>query len=202
VASPTQPGRRAEKRRQTFDALRDASMALFTSQGFDETTVEQIAARAGVSLRTFFRYFSCKEALLFGTDMSEQWESLLRGRPEGEPLLVSLQAVDHEHWRSGGEVGEPRRALRRQLVQTHPSVRAYGRQLVMDSTPVIEALAAERLGIAPGDDEDLRPVAFAGVFTALAIFLVEHPRPVHDAQGMAGAWLAATAALLDDARRS
>jgi AcrR family transcriptional regulator len=199
VASSVPPGRRAEKRRQTFDALREASLELFAAQGFDETTVEQISAHAGVSLRTFFRYFSCKEALLFATDMREQWESLLRDRPEDEPLLVSLQAVDHELWRRGGEAGEPRRALRRELIQTHPSVRAYGRQLVMDSAPVVAALAAERLGIAADDREDLRATAFAGLCTALTIFLFEHERPLHDAETMAEAWLAAAAALFGDA---
>jgi AcrR family transcriptional regulator len=198
VASSSQTGRRAENRRQTLDALRDAGLELFAEQGFTETTVEQIAATAGVSLRTFFRYFSCKEALLFGTDMRDKWESLLRGRPAGEPLLVSLQAADRELWNSGREAGEPRRALRRRLIQTTPSVQAYGRRLVMDSAPVVAAIAAERLGIAADDGEDLRPMAFAGVCAALAIFLFEYERPLHDSQGMAEEWLGAAAALFGD----
>lgn len=57
----TLEGRRAKKR----DALVSAAHALFRAQGFEATTIEHIAAAAGVSRRTFFRYFATKDAAVF-----------------------------------------------------------------------------------------------------------------------------------------
>ena len=190
-------GRREQHRRQTFESLQESGLSLFAEQGFEETTVEQIAERAGVSLRTFFRYFSCKEALLFGTDLLERCEAILRGRPDGEPLLVSLHQAGAELWRTGAGAGEGRRALRRSMLRDHPSVRAYGRRLVMDTAPAMAAVAAERLGVDP--DEDLRPLAFAGLWTGLVIFLFENDQPRGDELAVAEAWLAAAGSLFDDA---
>ncbi len=56
---------RARKRQATEDALVAAAMARFTTHGFDETSVDVIAEDAGVSRRTFFRYFPTKEAVFF-----------------------------------------------------------------------------------------------------------------------------------------
>jgi AcrR family transcriptional regulator len=57
--------RRDEHKRRTRGALRDAALDLFSAQGFDATTTEEIAERAGVAVRTFFRYFPTKESVLY-----------------------------------------------------------------------------------------------------------------------------------------
>jgi AcrR family transcriptional regulator len=58
------PSRRDEHKNQTRRALREAALRLFSSQGYDATTTDEIAERAAVSPRTFFRYFPTKESVL------------------------------------------------------------------------------------------------------------------------------------------
>lgn len=66
VQSPPTP--RAVSAARSRDALIDAALALFAEHGFDATTTDQIAERAGVSPRTFFRYFPTKESVVFDRD--------------------------------------------------------------------------------------------------------------------------------------
>lgn len=58
---------RERRRRDTELAIRDAALHLFVHQGSQDTTVDDIAARAGVSTRTFFRYFDTKESAVLPT---------------------------------------------------------------------------------------------------------------------------------------
>jgi AcrR family transcriptional regulator len=57
--------RRAEHKSRTTESLRAAALKLFAAQGYDETTTEEIAEKAGVAARTFFRYFPTKESVLY-----------------------------------------------------------------------------------------------------------------------------------------
>lgn len=75
----------------------DAAQRLFTENGFEETTVEQIAEAADIAPRTFFRYFATKEAVLFA-ELDEAREELLtalEGRPADEDVLESITIVLH-----------------------------------------------------------------------------------------------------------
>ena len=57
--------RRDVHKRRTAKTLRNAAVDLFLAQGYDSTTTDQVAAKAGVSTRTFFRYFESKDEVLF-----------------------------------------------------------------------------------------------------------------------------------------
>jgi AcrR family transcriptional regulator len=63
-AAPPVPTLLARKQELVRDAIWNAAIDLFAESGFDETTVDEIAQAAGVSPRTFFRYFSSKHDLL------------------------------------------------------------------------------------------------------------------------------------------
>ena len=67
--------RREQKRLDTHQALVNAAMSLFSIQGFDATTVDEIAAMAGISRRTLFRYFPTKADIV--TAWTEQMTAVL-----------------------------------------------------------------------------------------------------------------------------
>jgi len=69
VASGPPLGRRERKKARTRAAIRHHAMRLFREQGFQATTVEQIAEAADVSQSTFFRYFPTKEAVVLEDDL-------------------------------------------------------------------------------------------------------------------------------------
>jgi AcrR family transcriptional regulator len=82
--------------------LRRAAQLRFLAQGVEETSAEQIANDAGVSLRTFYRHFASKNDLLFGDyDASLQWfRAALERRPRGETItkavLAAIQSFPYE----------------------------------------------------------------------------------------------------------
>jgi AcrR family transcriptional regulator len=73
----------------------EAALTLFNRDGFDAVTVDQIAAKSGISRRTFFRYFPSKEAVLFSEFTARQALTLerLHARPQDEAPLESLVEV-------------------------------------------------------------------------------------------------------------
>ncbi|MBA8824597.1 AcrR family transcriptional regulator [Saccharopolyspora lacisalsi] len=88
-------GRRQRKAARTRAGIEEAALRLFTEQGFDATTVEQIADAADIAPRTFFRYFPSKDAVLFGdlTGELEQMRLTLRKRSTQEHPMRSLTAA-------------------------------------------------------------------------------------------------------------
>ncbi len=84
-------GLRERKKLKTRMAIRDATYALIKEQGYDATTVEQIADRAEVSPSTVFRYFPAKEDIVLTDEYDSLVDGLLRERPAGEPVRESLR---------------------------------------------------------------------------------------------------------------
>lgn len=71
----------------TLERLQQAAMELFTERGYDQCTVSEIAARAGLTERTFFRYFADKKEVLFSG--REQLEAILVERIAGAPAELA-----------------------------------------------------------------------------------------------------------------
>lgn len=100
TSSPAPPaerpaGLRALKRQRLRNDLIQTSLKLFGKHGFDVTTVDDIVAAAGVSRRTFFRYFNSKEDVVFDW-MREQGEYMLRAltaRPPQETPIESITSM-------------------------------------------------------------------------------------------------------------
>ena len=89
------PSLRQRHTERTRDAIVDAAFELFAAKGYAETTIDEIAERADIAPRTFFRYFPAKEAVLFhgADDQVEEAVAKLRDRPADETPYESLVAV-------------------------------------------------------------------------------------------------------------
>jgi AcrR family transcriptional regulator len=89
-------GRRERKKLATRAALETAALRLFTERGYERTTVEDIADAADVAVRTFFRYFSSKQHVLFG-DVAHTIVGRLRAaladRPVDETPVRAVRAA-------------------------------------------------------------------------------------------------------------
>jgi len=100
-----QTASRSSKTHETRQRIANAALDLFTSQGYAQTTIDEIATAAGVNRRTVFRYFPTKEAMVFdhlnvGRDFIIR---RLNERPAQEPVLVSLHGVLRELCERGYE---------------------------------------------------------------------------------------------------
>ena len=88
----SEAGLRERKKQATREALRLAAMRLAAERGWEHVRVEDIAAEAGVSTRTFNNYFASKEEALLATghQRAERIAEALAARPPGEPLWTAL----------------------------------------------------------------------------------------------------------------
>jgi AcrR family transcriptional regulator len=93
-ADMVRPAQTARSER-TREALRQAALVRFLAQGVEDTSAEQIASDAGVSLRTFYRHFSSKHDLLFADyDAGLHWfRAALDARPAGESIVESVRVA-------------------------------------------------------------------------------------------------------------
>jgi AcrR family transcriptional regulator len=140
-------------------------MKLFTAQGYDTTTTEEIAEKAGVSVRTFFRYFATKESVLFQGQRAwfQSFAEIYRGQPESlsdaDAMCAALiEAVSGLSW--------DRRSLRmfERAVATSPTLRGRAQDyLEQNVAEVAEAIAARR-GL-PHPDKGSTLLAAVGVLT-------------------------------------
>jgi AcrR family transcriptional regulator len=94
--TPRPEGLRERKRRETFQRIADVGLRLFLAKGYEATTLDEIAAAAGISRRTFFYYFESKDDVLLAqlTGYEEIIkESILERSPAEAPIDVARHAL-------------------------------------------------------------------------------------------------------------
>ncbi|QIJ62361.1 TetR family transcriptional regulator [Streptomyces sp. JB150] len=145
----TPPGLRERKKQRTRDALIRAALELFTTRGYEQTTVDEIAAAVDVSQRTFFRYFAGKEeAALAAQQLAmDHFVQALRARPAHEPPLEAMRRAVQEGWDTLHEIVEA-------VVPIELYLRMYR---VIESTPVL--LAAYLRSSAEAEERIARLIA-------------------------------------------
>jgi AcrR family transcriptional regulator len=153
------------KRRRTRADLVDAALHLFETDGFDHVTVADIAARAGQSPSTFFRYFGAKEDVLFH-DVPGHLEGLLvdiaRRLDDGVPAWPAVSdALSELIERQYRRPGLARRRLN--LWQREPALRARWADMSAQWETAIAGVVVSHIGSASGNLAFARAVAIAAI---------------------------------------
>lgn len=148
------PSLRSITRASVRAHIAEVAVELFSLRGFDNVTVEEIAAAVGISARSFHRYFQAKEDTVIGDPTA--WGEFVRdefaARPESEPVWHALHASFDALLGLGGEQGEQqKRGLR--VLGSAPSLRARHLEKHLYWERLLTPLVEDRL---PGEDAALR----------------------------------------------
>jgi AcrR family transcriptional regulator len=138
---------RARKKERTRLAIEDAALDLFAEQGYEETTVEQIAGRAEISKATFFRYFASKGDVIFGgpDDRHLILQQAIVDRPASEDALTAVRTAMREQWLP---TVDPQRTVRQtRAARTSPVLRGLSLDLGMRWQADLSQALARRRGL-------------------------------------------------------
>ena len=163
---PPRPGLRERKKAKTRALIQEHALRLFRDQGYEETTVEEIAEAAEVSPSTVFRYFPTKPDLVIYDDLDERMIEAFRAQPAELNAVQALRAS----LRTGfGAVVADELAIqleRGRLLRIVPELQAAMLGELARTTREVADLVAERAGRSADDDEVL---ALAGAVMGISI---------------------------------
>ncbi|MFI5793260.1 TetR/AcrR family transcriptional regulator [Streptomyces sp. NPDC051677] len=142
-------GLRERKKIKTREAIRTATYALIKEQGYDATTIEQIAERAEVSPSTVFRYFPTKEDIVLSDEYDPLMVEELRSRPVGETWMDSLRHVMHTAIDALMAEDPEAVRMRAHLTIQVPAVRSRIYESMSDTARTLRGAIAERFGLDP-----------------------------------------------------
>jgi AcrR family transcriptional regulator len=154
------PGLRERKKQQTRETIERAALKLFDEQGYDQTTLDEIADAADVSRRTIFAYFESKEDILFCDEPGyiEKVKEMLEQRPPGATTVDALR-----EFLSSVPLPDAEALLRKKIVAANPDLHMKMRAHVAALEPVLAESIAKDLGAGP---DDVRPPLIAASMTA------------------------------------
>jgi AcrR family transcriptional regulator len=162
AANPTEvrPGLRERKKQKTRETIIKVALDLFSEQGYEKTTIAEIADAADVSPRTIFAYFPSKEDILFSDlpDVQERLAKALRERPEGATALDALREFIFESL-----TPDHNRVLRKCIVAGDETLRRNERARFAPLEQLTVDALAEDLHAGPGD---IRPRIVAAALIA------------------------------------
>ncbi|MDG4798444.1 TetR family transcriptional regulator [Micromonospora sp. WMMD1082] len=156
------------KRARTRERLVGHALDLFEQQGFEQTTVSQIAARAGVSEMTFFRYFASKDRVVLDDPYDPVIAEAVAGQPATLPPLVRVTRGLRSALAGMDDLENQVARRRVRIVATTPALRAG----IVAANAATEAAIADRL-IADGVPALPARVAATATLAALTCALLE-----------------------------
>ena len=165
-------GLRERKKVRTREAIIDAALELFEHQGFEATTVEDIAAAADISPRTFFRYFYTKLDVVMArnVDDGEDIEGLLAALPPDAGPIEALHQVMRQKLADKLATGDDSALREMRIVMSTPSLRNICVERFHDKLDDLAALFAARMGV---DERSLQPYVLAGAMSATMLAVMD-----------------------------
>jgi TetR/AcrR family transcriptional regulator, regulator of mycofactocin system len=169
MATAHAPRRRRATSQQELEV---AAFRLFAAQGFEATTVDEIAAAAGIGRRTFFRYFPSKNDVPWGAfeDELQRMRVRLKACPPEIPLMdaIRLALVDFNRV---DPAQVPLHRRRMELILRVPTLLAHSTLRFTAWRAVVAEFVAERTGRRP---DDLAPQAIAHAVLGVSVAAYEH----------------------------
>ena len=158
--SVVRPGLRERKKQQTRETIARVALELFAQQGYENTTLAEIADAADVSKRTIFAYFESKEDILFCDEpmFYEQLNEKLEQRPPGTTTVDALR-----DFLSSGPAMDDNARLRKQIIHSDQSLRLSERGRSAQLEQLVADSIARDLDAEAGD---IRPPLVAAAVTA------------------------------------
>lgn len=164
--------RTGRRRSTTQDHIADVAIDLFVARGFDEVSVDDVAAAAGISRRTLFRYYASKNAIPWGdfdAHLQHLRELFATVRPEvplGQALRDALLAFN-----TYGSDETARHRQRMRVILGTTGLQAYSMTMYAGWRDVIAAFVAHRID---ARSEDLMPQTVAWLMLGVALSAYEH----------------------------
>jgi AcrR family transcriptional regulator len=163
------PGLRERKRARTFSEIQREALRLFVAQGYEQTTIEQIAEAAEVSPSTIFRYFPTKEDLVLTDEYDALILTSLAAGPRGEPGVTAMRRALRQTLADVVEQDPSMFLMRGRLMLGVPALRARLWGFLQENETVLCQIFAAQSGRDP-EDFELRVAAGAiigGIMAAL-----------------------------------
>jgi AcrR family transcriptional regulator len=152
---------RERKKLKTRRAIQDHALRLFVEQGYDATTVEQIAAAAEISPSTFFRYFPAKEDCVLTDEYDPIMAEVFRAQPAELSVIEAFRGMFREVLTRMYARDKEQILTRTKLILSVPALRARSFDLMhQESLTMFIELVAERSG-RPADDPQIRAFTWA-----------------------------------------
>jgi AcrR family transcriptional regulator len=169
-------GLRERKKARTKTAIQEHALRLFRGQGYDATTVEQIAEAAEISPSTFFRYFPTKEDVVVWDDYDPMLIEAIRAQPAGLSPIQAIRGGLRDAFSRISPADMARIRERTALTLAVPELRASSMANLSHNLRMIGELVAERVGREP-DDFAVRTFTGAvfGVWLSVLFVWAEDP---------------------------
>ncbi len=172
-------GLRERKKARTRAAIQSHAMRLFSRQGYDATTVQQIIHEAEVSESTFFRYYPTKADLVLSDDFDPVIIEAFRAQPSDATPVQALRTAFRLAFAQLGPEGEAEQRDRMAIVLGVPELRAAMLDQFTSAMQLLSEVVAERAG-RPADDWKVRTLAGAVIGVAMAVMVAITEDPSKD----------------------